>query len=160
MDEYSGYLFTDDPEVALALCGTSGVRYAAELTDGRGFAAFDTDRPGAYELGSLGEVLQISEPDYPDTWPDWARRPNAPHKNFASTMDNRFVLYPVSTHVSPRQAYNDFMHAYAPKAGALVRSGPLGEFYIIIEDGPDWVGPEDPIWDCGVVRYEDARVLA
>ncbi len=153
--EYSGYLLTEDPEVALALCGHGGVRYAAELTDGRGFAAFDVDREMLYELGTLGEVLVQADPDYPDSWPDWAKQ--APHKKFESTMENRFALYPVLQGLSALDSLEQFIRAYDPKAAALVSSGPLGEFYIITEDCD---GPENAIWDCGVVRFEDARVLA
>jgi hypothetical protein len=159
MDDYSGYLFTKDPQLALDMCGHGGVRYAAELTDGRGFAAFDTNREGLYLLGTLGDVLVIAEPDHPDTWPDWAR-PHAPHKNFASTMNDRFALYPVPSIVPAEMAFRDFVNVGEPKAAALVSSGPLGEFFIIIEDGPDWVGPENAVWDCGVLEYRDARVLA
>ncbi len=155
---YSGYLLTEDPKVALALCGPGGVRYAAELTDGRGFAAFEVDRELLYELGTLGEVLVESDPNYPDSWPDWAR--TAPHKKFESTLENRFVLYPAPQGGSARAVFEDFMKAYRPKAGALVSDSPFGRFYIIIEDGPDWTCDIEPIWDCGVVRFEDARVLA
>ena len=161
--EYSGYLLTTDPGVALDLCGDHGVRYAAHLDDGRGFAAFDTDREGLYLLGTFGDVLTIAaEPDHPDTWPDWAR-PHAPHKNYVSTMFDRFALYPVPTSGVPaRTAFHDLVVTYGPKAAALVSEGPLGRFSIIIEDGPDWYGPlhPTPTWDCQISDYRDARVLA
>jgi hypothetical protein len=156
MDEYSGYLFTEDPEVALDMCGTNGVRYAAELTDGRGFAAFDTDREGLYFLGTLGEVITASEPDWPDSWPEWAR-PNAPHKNRPSSLENRFILYPMPGFQSAREEFNLFVLAHNPKAAALVTDAM--EFFILVEDGPDWTCDLEPIWDCGVLEYRDARVL-
>ena len=152
----SGYLLTKDPQVALDLAGSEGVRYAARLTDGRGFAAFDTDHEGMYRLGTLGEVYITSEanPDDERTWPDWARQ--APHKKFTSTMTDRFILYPAPMSHPARTAFEDFLQAWSPKAAALVWDG--REFYFLIEDGPSFIGPANAIWDCGITEYRDVRV--
>jgi len=155
----SGYLLTKDPQVALDLAGTEGVRYAARLTDGRGFAAFDTDHEGMYRLGTLGQVYITAEahPNDEQTWPDWARQ--APHKKFESTMEDRFVLYPLPPGgLSARAAFDQFAQLYAPRAAALVWDGAASEFSILIEDDLDWRGPENAIWDCGVTEYRDVRV--
>jgi len=155
----SGYLLTKDPEVALELAGYEGVRYAARLEDGRGFAAFDTDHEGMYRLGTLGEVFIISEADPNDerTWPDWARQ--APHKKFTSTLEDRFALYPVPPdYSSARDAFRHFVGLFDPKAAALVTTGPLGEFFIIVENGSGWDAPEGAVWDCGITEYHDVRV--
>jgi len=158
MADVSGYLLTKDPQVALDLAGENGVRYAARLTDGRGFAAFDTDHEGMYYLGTLGDVFIISEanPDDERTWPDWAR-PHAPHKNFASTLDDRFALYPIPwDHLTARAAFMSFVQVFKPKAAALVWDGE--NFFVIVEDSPYWIGPENAVWDCGVLEYRDVRV--
>jgi hypothetical protein len=58
---------------------------------------------------------------------------------------------------SAREEFNLFVLAHNPKAAALVTDAM--EFFILVEDGPDWTCDLEPIWDCGVLEYRDARVL-
>jgi hypothetical protein len=107
----SGYLITEEADLTL-----DGIRYAARLSDGRGFAAFDG------ELSSDGQILTEVVPEDPDTWPDWAH-PRHAVKRLIATGDERFILYG-----------------------------------ILIETGPEWRGPSDPVWDCTTTEYRDSRL--
>jgi len=76
----------------------SAVRYACTTHEGGSFAAFDAVEPSDIQwFKMLGKVyLELSEPDYPDTWPDWARPTRGPKRKVANGME-RFALVSATT---------------------------------------------------------------
>ena len=80
-----GYLFTATPQAAFDAYNLfPSVRFAAQLEDGSGFAAFDWYHPQMHEFGEV----RVSQPlpDYPDTWPDWAKKAG-PKRGIANGME-------------------------------------------------------------------------
>ncbi len=69
------------------------IRYAAVLDDGRSLIAWD----GAIPIipagsGRIFHPMMTHDPDYPDSWPDWARPGKAAPKRAVSNGLERFAL--------------------------------------------------------------------
>ena len=139
---YAGYVFTADYRDALALMGTQGVRYAAELSDGSGFAAFDSeDEIGEGSMAVEGWIVTVMDPhpDYPPSWP-WREGP----KRQIGTGNERFSLY----------AAGERHRIPVPDAACWVSDGvrPL-----LLVETSGWLGGPEPIWTAEVVSFLDAR---
>jgi hypothetical protein len=143
---FSGYVFTSDGRDALALMGTQGVRYVAEMSDGTGFAAFDSEDPiGDGSMAVSGWIVTAMEP-HPDYPPSWPKHPDGPKRQIG-TGDERFSLY----------AASDRKYLHVPRAAAWVTDGlrPL----LLVEVGPDYPSDVSAIWTAEVISFLDARVM-
>ncbi len=144
---YAGYVFTADGKDALEMMGTAGVRYVAEMTDGTGFVAFDSEDPiGGGSAIAAGWTVWVMEP-HPDYPPSWPQSPKGP-KRQTPTGDERFILY---------AAYN--RKDIGPvRAGVWVTDGQ--RIMLLVEVGPEYDSTLDPIWSSEVLHFLDARVSA
>ena len=135
----SGYLITTTPQLDLA--GTFGVRYAARLHSGEGFAAFDAPDPAAvYELGRLGRVLMAP-------WPWMPRMP----KRGVAVGDETFTL--LKPNVSA-EALMDHVERFTRGAVIVVEDGLP---YVLVETGRNMLDPG--IWQGRAVEHRDVREL-
>lgn len=144
----SGYIFTNEPALGL-VGGAQGVRYAARMADGTGFAAFDRDDPvGAGSTMALtGWIVAVVDPhpDYPPSWPDpWREGP----KRHIGVGDEKFAIY----------ARTEVKGLPVPRAAAWVTDGQ--RVMLLIEAGPEWKTDVEPIWMSDVVEYADARLVS
>ncbi|MDP9223584.1 MAG: hypothetical protein M3P18_06955 [Actinomycetota bacterium] len=152
----SGYIITETGEIAFRVFDTvAGVRFACSTTDGKGFAAFDVPDGEMFEWSGLvaaygASNVLLAEPDYPDSWPDWAktRYPSAPKRGIATGNETFALVKDSLLGVS--------VGGFDVAVG--VRNGNWEMFTLVEFEGARL--PMFPAWVGKVDEFKDARVSA
>ena len=154
----SGFVVTKLGDAVLQLSGAHGVRYAGSFADGKGIAAFDAPEwSDVVTLSTLGDVyMETSEPEYPDTWPDWARPTRGPKRKIANGTE-RFAL------ISPVKSALETLHEVAAWEHTMGACIVHREFVhqVLIECNMAYLPPFEMDWYTGLLRsYRDVREMA
>ena len=132
------YIITATPAEAFEAFVDERVRYAAHLTDGRGFVAYDGPRTGL----PVGATLE-PHPDYPPSWP----QKDFPKRGY-STGFERFAI--TSTDIA------DLVMTDPTAVERVTGVALLGEDRVLIETDA-WAVPL-AIWSAGVESVLDKRL--
>jgi hypothetical protein len=137
----SGYCLTREGTDALEAFNDDRVRFAAALDDGSGIVAFDGGWEGFDTLGTVF-MAQEPHPDYPDTWPDWARK-QFPKRAIATGREHYALL---------KLRFAEYLSQQDAVTGIAQVTD---ELLLVESDGPIAAGAS---WSAAVSEFRDKRL--
>lgn len=143
----NGYIIYQDAADAFdAFHQYGGIRFAAELTDGTGFAAFDRLLENMQDEENRVFLTQEPLPGHRDTWPDWYKKA-APKRGIGTGMEH-FALVPM--------AFEEYLHAQESVTGCarVIEVGADEPVLMVESNGPIGTG----ITSWAVTRFLDKRL--